>query len=64
VAFAATLLRAMAAGLYSFVAFCFTLSLALPRLGVALGFAVAMMAALAVQLATRRRLPAVGSGRL
>ncbi|MFS2139700.1 hypothetical protein [Duganella sp. Dugasp56] len=56
-AFAAALLRAMAAGLYSFVAFCFTLSVTLPRLGLMAGFAAAVLAALALQLATRRRLP-------
>jgi uncharacterized membrane protein (GlpM family) len=57
-AFAAALLRAMATGLYSFVAFCFTLSVTLPRLGLMAGFAAAVLAALALQLATRRKLPA------
>lgn len=53
--FAATLLRAMAKGLYSFVAFCFTLSLALPRAGIPVAFAAAVAASLAVQVATKRR---------
>lgn len=54
-AFAAALLRAMATGLYSFVAFCFVLSLALPPLGVAVAFTVASLASLAVQAVTLRR---------
>lgn len=55
-AFAAALLRAMATGLYSFVAFCFALSLALPPLGVAGAFTLATAASLLVQAGTRRRL--------
>jgi len=58
-AFAAALLRAMATGLYSFVAFCFVLSVALPALGVALAFALATAASLGVQAGTRRRLLAL-----
>ncbi|MET0333815.1 MAG: hypothetical protein ABW190_06045 [Rhizobacter sp.] len=54
-AFAAALLRAMATGLYSFVAFCFVLSLALPAWGVATAFTLATVASLAVQAGTRRR---------
>jgi uncharacterized membrane protein (GlpM family) len=54
-AYAAALLRAMATGLYSFVAFCFVLSLALPVLGLALAFSVATLASLAVQAGTRGR---------
>ncbi|CAN7443852.1 hypothetical protein LJR289_002883 [Pseudoduganella sp. LjRoot289] len=57
VAFAAALLRAMAGGLYSFVGFCCTLALALPRLGLAGGFAAAVLVALAAQLLTRQRAP-------
>jgi hypothetical protein len=56
--FAAALLRAMATGLYSFVAFCFVLSVALPHVGVALAFTVATLSSLAVQVATRRRFTA------
>jgi len=55
-AFAAALLRAMATGLYSFVAFCFVLSMALPALGVATAFVLATMASLAVQAASLRRM--------
>lgn len=57
-AFAATLLRAMATGLYSFVAFCFVLSVALPPLGVALAFTIATAASLGVQVTTRKHLRA------
>lgn len=54
-AFAAALLRAMAKGLYSFVAFCFTLAVGLPRTSIPVAFAAAVAASLAVQLATKRR---------
>lgn len=55
-AFAAALLSAMATGLYSFVAFCFVLSLALVPLGVAAAFGLATAASLAVQAASLRRM--------
>ncbi|WOB08718.1 hypothetical protein [Piscinibacter gummiphilus] len=53
--FAAALLRAMATGLYAFVAFCFVLALALPGWGTGRAFAAAVAASLAVQVATRGR---------
>ena len=53
--FAAALLRAMATGLYAFVAFCFVLALALPSWGTAWAFTAATLASLATQAATRRR---------
>ena len=53
--FAAALLRAMATGLYAFVAFCFVLALALPAWGTGWAFAAATVASLVVQLATRGR---------
>jgi hypothetical protein len=55
-AFAAALLSAMATGLYSFVAFCFVLSLALVPLGVATAFVLATLASLAVQAGSLRRM--------
>lgn len=56
--FAAALLRAMATGLYAFVAFCFVLALSLPVWGLGGAFAAATLASLAVQAATRRRIRA------
>jgi hypothetical protein len=55
-AFAAALLSAMATGLYSFVAFCFVLSLALVPLGVAAAFGLATLASLTVQAGSLRRM--------
>jgi hypothetical protein len=55
-AFAAALLSAMATGLYSFVAFCFVLSLALVPLGVAVAFVLASVASLGVQAVGLRRM--------
>ncbi|MGE8319270.1 MAG: hypothetical protein ACN6O3_11040 [Comamonas sp.] len=55
-AFAAVLLRSMATGLYSFLAFCLVLAVLLPRWGTAAGFAGAAAVSLAVQAATRRRI--------
>lgn len=55
-AFVITLVQAMVRGLWSFVAFCGVLALALDRLGVAAGFAAAAGAALAVQGLLRRDL--------
>ena len=54
--YAAALLRAMAAGLSSFVAFCFALSVALPVWGLPGAFAAATAAALVFQLASLRSL--------
>jgi uncharacterized membrane protein (GlpM family) len=53
-AFAATLLRALATGLSSLAAFFLVTSLALPTLGTANAFALAVVAAAAVQATTRR----------
>lgn len=55
-AFAATLLRAMIWGLYSLACFCLVLALLLPQQGVAVSFAAATAAALAVQWALKSRL--------
>jgi hypothetical protein len=55
-AFAATLLRAMIWGLYSFASFCLTLSLLLPQQGVAVSFLAAIAVAVAVQMALKSRL--------
>ncbi len=52
-AFVAALLRAMATGLYSFTAFCFTLSFALPYLGESRAFTVAAVLAIMVQVGTK-----------
>ena len=54
--YSATLLRAMATGLYSFAAFGFALSLALESFELPMSFALAIGACLIVQLATSRRL--------
>lgn len=54
--FAAALLRAMATGLYSFLAFCLALAVLLPQLGMAGAFTAAVGVSLAVQAATKRRL--------
>jgi uncharacterized membrane protein (GlpM family) len=55
-AFAALLLRAMVLGLFSFVAFCFSLALLLPHQGTAASFTAAIAVALAVQWALKSRL--------
>ncbi|WP_394788891.1 hypothetical protein [Rhodoferax sp.] len=55
-AFAAALLKAMVTGLYSFMAFCFTLSVALSRLPTAWAFGTAVVAAIVVQIASKRAL--------
>ena len=54
--FATTLLRYMVVGLYSFSAFCFFLSLTLPRTGVQASFLIAVVSALLVQGSTRQLL--------
>ncbi len=56
--FAAALLRAMATGLYAFAAFCFVLATGLPAWGTGWAFTAATLAALATQVATRRRFAA------
>lgn len=53
-AFAGTLLRAMATGLYSFAAFCLVLALALRQASMPAAFTVAVVASLAVQMASRQ----------
>ncbi len=53
-AFAGTLLRALATGLYSLATFFLVASLALPEFGSAVSFMLATVAALLVQVATRR----------
>lgn len=62
--FVAHLLRGMAAGLYSFVAFCFVLSVSLPQVGIAGAFSLSMLACLAVQAISRRRLNRSSGGAL
>lgn len=64
--FAIHLLRGVAGGLYAFAAFCFAVSVLLPRLGTTYTFPLAMAAALAVQGTTfwiRYRSAAVQRGR-
>lgn len=61
-AFAAALLRAMATGLYSFAAFCFALSLALPQIGIAGAFGMALALAISVQTITKRYITNQSSG--
>lgn len=53
-AYVAALFRAMMTGLYSFVTFCFALAVALPQLGIAWSFLVAVVLALTVQLCSMR----------
>ena len=60
--FAASLLRGMATGLYSFCAFCLSLALALERLGVPTSFAIAILASIAVQTLTKRLLTPPSNG--
>ena len=55
-AFAATLLKAMILGLYAFISFCLSVATLLPRLGVAVSFAVATAVAIVVQLTLKSRL--------
>lgn len=56
-AFAAHLLRGMATGLYSFVAFCFIVSVGLPYFGIPIAFTSAVVISLIVQVASKRHLP-------
>ncbi|MDT8999503.1 hypothetical protein RQP53_09515 [Paucibacter sp. APW11] len=56
--FVASLLCAMATGLYSFATFCLTLSLALPHAGIAAAFMLAACLSLTVQVISKRRLAA------
>ena len=55
-AFAATLLRAMLWGLYSFASFCLALALLLPQQGAAISFPAAIAVTIVVQLALKSRL--------
>lgn len=52
-AFAAALLRSMTTGMYSLVAFCLVVALALPALGAPATFALALAATAGVQIATK-----------
>lgn len=61
-AFAASLLQGMATGLYSFVAFCLILSVALPHVGIPIAFTVAVVASLIAQVASKRHLVYPSSG--
>ncbi len=54
--FAATLLRAMATGMYSFSIFCFVLSFSLTKLNVAASFLIAASAAVGVQAVTKKQI--------
>jgi uncharacterized membrane protein (GlpM family) len=54
-AFSSALLRAMTTGLYSFIAFCATLAVALPKLSVSWAFLGAVAACLLVHAGTGRR---------
>jgi hypothetical protein len=60
--FAASLLRGMATGLYSFVAFCFILSVGLPHFGIPIAFIGAVVVSLIVQVASKRHLTLPSSG--
>jgi uncharacterized membrane protein (GlpM family) len=51
--YVATVLRSMMIGMWSLVAFCFVLALCLPNMSIVSGFAIALSAALAVQLTVR-----------
>jgi uncharacterized membrane protein (GlpM family) len=51
--YAGALLRAMSLGLWAFVAFCLTLTLALPRIGIAGAFSVALLLATATHAVVR-----------
>lgn len=60
--FATNLLRGMATGLYSFVAFCFALSVSLSFVSIAVSFASASALSLVVQAVSKRRLTLPSSG--
>ena len=60
--FAANLLRGMATGLYSFVAFCFILSVGLQHFGIPIAFTVAVVVSFIVQAASKRHLTLPSSG--
>jgi len=55
--YAVRLLRGMVSGYYGFACFCVVLALALPSLGIAQAFALALLAAVPVHLLARRLLP-------
>ncbi|MBU0889708.1 MAG: hypothetical protein KKH21_02285 [Gammaproteobacteria bacterium] len=61
-AFAASLLRAMVSGLYSFSVFCLVLAVALPSVGIPIAFTLSVALAVAVQFFTRRHLAPPSSG--
>ena len=54
--FAAALLRAMTVGMYAFLAFCLTLTVALDHVGAPAAFAIAVAVCLGVQAASMRHL--------
>lgn len=56
--FAVSLLSAMVASLYSFVAFCFSLAIVLPALGTPVSFVIAALCAVAGQAVARARMKA------
>ncbi|RYF31931.1 MAG: hypothetical protein EOO23_00880 [Comamonadaceae bacterium] len=60
--FAASLLRGMATGLYSFVAFCFILSVGLPHFSIPIAFTGAVLVSLFVQVASKKYLVPASSG--
>lgn len=60
-AFAVSLLRGMVTGLYSFVAFCLTLSVTLVHVSLALSFISSITAAIIVQVATKNVMKSKGS---
>jgi len=61
-AFVVAMLRAMVSGLYSFVTFCFLLTLSLQSRGIAASFVIAIMAAIAVQSVMKMLLARRASG--
>lgn len=61
-AFAVVILRSLARGLYALTAFCLVVALMLPEAGVAVTFACAVAATVAVQWTTRPRRTAAATG--
>jgi uncharacterized membrane protein (GlpM family) len=62
--FAVSLLRGMVTGLYSFVAFCLTLSVTLEHVSLALSFMSSIAATIIVQVATKNVMKSKGSDEL
>jgi len=61
-AFVVAMLRAMVSGLYSFVTFCFLLTLSLQSHGIVASFVIAIIAAIAVQSVMKMLLARRASG--